>query len=218
MKGLNDKIKKSKEVIKEALSRWSPDIGIAFSGGKDSLAILGLLREMYGRVSLPVLFNDTGVLFNETVDYVKGLAELWDMEMVLAKPVFYHAQIKGERERCCWALKIEPSEWAMKMGGWRACLVGIRWDEHESRSDEDYFSERENGIWRVHPILHWTEADIWAFIRSRGLRANPLYAKGYRSIGCEPCTTPASEDEAERAGRAQDKEQIMRQLRGLGYW
>jgi len=91
---------------------------------------------------------------------------------------------------------------------------------------------------RVHPILHWTELDVWKYIREKGLPMNPLYfskkGKRYRSLGCMCCTTPiestaSNVDEIidelrttkipERAGRSQDKERedTMRKLRALGY-
>lgn len=91
---------------------------------------------------------------------------------------------------------------------------------------------------RVHPILHWREIDVWSFIQSRGLPCNPMYfstnGHRYRSLGCEPCTNPITSTastidevieelrntkEAERAGRAQDKENWanMNALRSLGY-
>lgn len=91
---------------------------------------------------------------------------------------------------------------------------------------------------RIHPILHWRELDVWEYVKREGLPINPMYYatddQRYRSLGCEPCTFPiassaASIDEiveelkttriAERAGRAQDKEQgfTMQKLRALGY-
>ncbi|MFB0504959.1 MAG: phosphoadenosine phosphosulfate reductase family protein, partial [Candidatus Bathyarchaeia archaeon] len=91
---------------------------------------------------------------------------------------------------------------------------------------------------RVHPILHWTELDVWEYVKQEGLPINPLYfAKDgmrYRSLGCKPCTVPtpskastideiveelAVTEVPERAGRAQDKERayMMQKLRSLGY-
>jgi len=99
---------------------------------------------------------------------------------------------------------------------------------------------------RVHPILHWTELDIWRFIKQEGLPMNPLYFadyvkkkygwknKRFRSLGCECCTSPVASnaktidgiieylkntDVEERSGRSQDKEkeQVMRRLRAMGY-
>jgi sulfate adenylyltransferase subunit 2 len=91
---------------------------------------------------------------------------------------------------------------------------------------------------RVHPILHWTELDVWNYIKEKSIPINPLYysknGKRFRSLGCVPCTVPIESnaktideiiDELktteieERAGRSQDKEreQVMRRLRSLGY-
>lgn len=91
---------------------------------------------------------------------------------------------------------------------------------------------------RVHPILHWTELDVWKFIKEKNLPISPLYISKngyrYRSLGCMPCTVPIKSDAKtideiieelktttieERSGRSQDKEkeQVMRRLRSLGY-
>ena len=105
------------------------------------------------------------------------------------------------------------------------------WDQYKSQK------ETEQHL-RVHPILHWTEVDIWKYIKREKLPINPLYfakdGKRYRSLGCQPCTAPVESsakniDEiikeveeskvAERSGRAQDKEEAnaMQKLRALGY-
>jgi len=105
------------------------------------------------------------------------------------------------------------------------------WDQYTTEADEDYHL-------RVHPLLHWREIDIWRYIKRENLPVNRLYfareGKRYRSLGCQTCCSPvpseaASVDEiiaelqatrtAERAGRAQDKEDAytMQKLRALGY-
>jgi sulfate adenylyltransferase subunit 2 len=132
-------------------------------------------------------------------------------------------------------------------------IVGVRADEEGSRSKERYFSPRDrNNDWdvgdqppelwnqfktdfapgthlRIHPLLDWTELNIWEYIERENIPMVSLYfdqgeGKRYRSLGCGPCTTPIDStaknveeiiDElksgklknvAERSGRAQDKE------------
>lgn len=132
-------------------------------------------------------------------------------------------------------------------------IVGVRADEEGSRSKERYFSPRNvNNDWnaddqppefwgqyktdfapgthvRIHPLLDWTELDIWEYIKREGVPVVSLYfnqgdGKRYRSLGCWPCTNPVESDAstldeiieelrsgkfarvAERSGRAQDKE------------
>jgi phosphoadenosine phosphosulfate reductase len=97
-------------------------------------------------------------------------------------------------------------------------MVGIRWDEHPARSSETYFSPREDHM-RVHPILHFTEKDVWSYIRRNNVPYNPLYDKGYRSLGAKIDTEPVADPDApERAGREKEKEKIMERLRELGYF
>lgn len=141
-----------------------------------------------------------------------------------------------------------------------AVLSGIRWDEQESRAKETFFSPRheENKYPphdRVHPILQYTEADIWETtwsvmvpdlveeypgdaspprnieelphgVNVTDLPISPKYFDGFRSLGSEISTEKTSsepawiqnmDDTVERAGRAQDKEGVMNQLRDLGY-
>ncbi|WP_160670002.1 sulfate adenylyltransferase subunit CysD [Clostridium sp. C8-1-8] len=145
-------------------------------------------------------------------------------------------------------------------------IVGVRADEEGSRSKERYFSPRDkNNDWdvaeqppefwnqyktdfapgthvRIHPLLDWTELDIWEYIKRENIEMVSLYfdqgeGKRYRSLGCYPCTTPVEStaknvDEiieelktgkfaniAERSGRAQDKEDGggLEELRKNGY-
>jgi phosphoadenosine phosphosulfate reductase len=104
-------------------------------------------------------------------------------------------------------------------------FVGIRWDEHPARAEEQFTSLREDPPHtRVHPILPLTEADIWTIMRNEHLPTHPLYAQGYRSLDSREAEKlderPAWEQElgvGERAGREQDKEGLMERLRALGY-
>jgi phosphoadenosine phosphosulfate reductase len=108
-----------------------------------------------------------------------------------------------------------------------ALATAIRWDEQESRVAEDYFSPRKNpDHTRVHPILHFKERDIWDTIQEYKIPFCSLYYQGYRSLGAKGSTSKNSdipaweqdlENTTERAGRGQDKEQVMEQLRTLGY-
>lgn len=85
---------------------------------------------------------------------------------------------------------------------------------------------------RVHPLLNWFEHEVWEYVVDHKLPVNPLYFRGYRSLGCEPCTvtvmTPSKSvreiaekvkksKTGERSGRSQDKEMAMERLRAWGY-
>ena len=112
----------------------------------------------------------------------------------------------------------------------KAVITGIRWDEQDARATETYFSPRGDKYTpahtRIHPILHFTEKEIWEAIMLVKVPFCSLYKEGYRSLGAKGTTKKAGSKPAweqdfdkvkERAGRRQDKEGIMANLRKLGY-
>ena len=115
----------------------------------------------------------------------------------------------------------------LEENGVKLLSTAIRWDEQEARTAEDYFSPRtEPKHTRLHPILHFKERDVWDTIHKYKIPFCSLYYQGYRSLGAKGSTTKISdipaweqdlENTSERAGRGQDKEEIMEKLRDLGY-
>jgi len=109
----------------------------------------------------------------------------------------------------------------------QALATAIRWDEQTARIAETYFSPRSNPAHtRIQPILHFKERDIWNFIFTYKVPFCVLYKEGYRSLGAKGSTVKMSdipaweqdlENTTERAGRGQNKEEVMGKLRDLGY-
>ena len=128
---------------------------------------------------------------------------------------------------CNHLMKTVPMREFILKYGITAISTAIRWDEQEARKEEDYFSSRTNPEHiRIHPILHFRERDIWIAVFKYDIPYNKLYKMGYRSLGAKCATGRASdipawmqdlENTPERVGRGQDKEQVMEQLRALGY-
>ncbi len=124
-------------------------------------------------------------------------------------------------------MKIYPLKKFLIENHIQALITGVRWDEQEARSNENFFSSRKDPEHiRVHPILHMKERDIWDTIHKYNVPYCSLYELGYRSIGAKSSTkkvasVPAWEQDlentSERAGRLQEKEKIMASLRQLGY-
>ncbi|MEW6387780.1 MAG: phosphoadenosine phosphosulfate reductase family protein [Thermodesulfobacteriota bacterium] len=222
LKTLDDKVAKSKEILKEALERFPDKIALAWTGGKDSTTTLHLLREVGGgQVTVPVLNIDTSVKFKEIYEFRDRLAREWQLNLVIERndEALQEIQIAQDKEECCLRLKAEVIARSLLKYGWQALITGMRWDEHADRAQEEYFVHRDAPPhWRVQPILHFTEMDIWQYIKSRQVPFCSLYSRGYRSLGCEPCTQLGRADRAERAGRDRAKEEIMRRLRAMGYF
>ncbi|HNR99032.1 MAG TPA: sulfate adenylyltransferase subunit CysD [Planctomycetota bacterium] len=253
-------------LIREAYHRFDP-LGCLWSMGKDSTVLLHLVRKAFlGKFPFPVLHLDTGYKLAGIYRFRDRIAAEWGVPLVVVKNEAALAAGMGPdsagRLACCTALKTEALKGALAEHGFRAVLLGIRRDEHGVRAKERYVSPRtadftwdagrqtaelwdlyarresEEAHLRVHPLLHFTEADVWRYVRRERLPVCDLYfAKGgrrYRSIGCEPCCEPVASNAAtvddiireigegrseERDGRAQDKEnaRAMEQLRALGY-
>ena len=262
---LQDLEKRSIAIIREAKAQFKR-LGVLWSTGKDSTTSLWLCKKaFFGRIPFPVIHIDTGYKFREIYKFRDEIAKEWGFNLLVAKNE--EAIEKGMspekgRFECCTLLKTEALKDLIKREKFDALILSIRRDEHGIRGKERYFSPRDEEfkwdyknqpaeMWdlyvkpaedyshmRVHPILHWTEFEVWQYVKQEGLPVNPLYfakdGKRYRSLGCQPCTVPIPSsaktiDEiveelrtskiSERAGRAQDKEKayMMQKLRALGY-
>jgi sulfate adenylyltransferase subunit 2 len=252
-------------LVREAYARFR-NIALLWSIGKDSTALLWIARKaFFGKIPFPVIHIDTGFKFREIYNFRAAYSTQWGLDLIVSRNT---AALKRNtapangKFACCNALKTEALQITLKEHGFKALLLAIRRDEHGIRAKERYFSPRqENFTWdyrnqpaevwdfytsaiakqqhlRIHPMLHWTELDIWRYIAREKIPIVDLYrarnGKRYRSIGCQPCCAPVNSradtirkiirelkttKEAERDGRAQDKEDTytMQRLRSLGY-
>lgn len=219
---LKSKISFSEDIIKEAHNRFGEKIAIAFTGGKDSTVLLDLVRKTFnGTIPFKVINIDTSAEFPEIIDFRDKLKEVWgfDLKIYSNKEAIKSIVIAENRQECCNSLKTIPIKNAIKDLSLKGLMTGIRKDEQAARSGEIYFSKREHPHhYRIHPILHFTETDIWNYIKLNNLPFCSLYEQGYRSIDCMPCTKKGQAGDAERAGRSEEKEAVMDRLRDLGYF
>ena len=218
MKNLDWKVKESVRVIKEANKKWYPNIGIAFTGKKDSTVLAYLICNHVNKIP-KALFIDHGEHFPETVSNVEKVSKMWGLDLTVLKDDGYSKNLsKNQLRKQIYKYKIDAIEKALELNEWNALYTAIRWDEQVARSSESYFSKRETH-YRVHPLLHFTEEDIWQYIRMNNLPYNPLYDLGYRSIGEKGFTKRAKYmQDNERSGRDKSKEEVMDRLRSLGYF
>jgi phosphoadenosine phosphosulfate reductase len=106
----------------------------------------------------------------------------------------------AQRQDCCAIRKVEPFNRAV--AGYKAWVTGVRREQSEARAGNQPLQlDARNGLQKVSPLLDWTEAEIWEYIRAKQLPYNPLHDRGFPSIGCAPCTRAIQPGEDHRAGR-----------------
>jgi len=232
MKQLDELVNQTEFILKEAKAKFKNPVFL-WAGGKDSTAMLDIARKAFSKLPKfpwPVMLLDTNYQFTETYDYMEKYAEEWGLDFTRHKNI--EALSKGinphttSHFECCQKLKTENLAKAIIENDYDACILGIRWDEHGVRGKESFFSIRKEPRehMRVHPMLNWSERQVWQYLKSNKVPYNPLYDRVehgdqvIRSIGCWPCTKTTHIDNVEeRAGRSLDKEQLMEDLRALGY-
>ncbi len=197
------------------------DISIAWKGGKDTTTLMHIILTVYdGRIPYPVMFNDTTIEFPEMYKFIEKMTHQWNLNLIIERHSdedleLYKKAKRKEKEEIARIAKIHSLQRALKKNQFKGYMLGIRSDENPARANESYFSKRSDHV-RIHPLLHFTEQDVWDYIRLFNVPYSPLYDKGYRSIGEKPFTKKAKD--GERSGRDQTKEQQMEKLRQMGYW
>lgn len=225
---MQDHLESQTEYILKETKALFKNPAILWAGGKDSTTLLYITKMIFGKVPFPVIFLETGFKFRETYEFLERIEKAWDLNLIRAKNMQAILRLtspeKDGRFLCCNLLKTENLKKIIIKNKFDAVIVAIRWSEQGIRGKEDFFSIRKDPPhYRVHPLLDWSEQNIWTYIKKHNIPYNPLYDrkignKFYRSIGCYPCTKPTDRKlNEERSGRAQDKEEIMEQLRALGY-
>src|ERR1019366_9363345 len=104
------------------------------------------------------------------------------------------------RKRCCHIRKVEPLKRAL--AGKRAWITGMRRDQAVTRAILEVSSfDADHGLQKFNPLLDWTNAEVWEYIKQNDVPYNKLHDRFYPSIGCEPCTRSVTPGEDIRSGR-----------------
>ncbi|HET7774262.1 MAG TPA: phosphoadenylyl-sulfate reductase [Burkholderiaceae bacterium] len=174
-----------------------------------------ILTDVVGRLKLPlaIFMLDTGRLHSETLAMVGRVKERYAIEVEIYQPqdtkVKQYVQQHGLnafyesvelRKDCCGIRKVEPLARALRDRP--AWVTGQRRAQSVTRTDlkiEDFDST--HGLPKFNPLTEWTDAEVRAYISAFDVPVNALHARGYPSIGCEPCTRAIKPGEDPRAGR-----------------
>ncbi len=156
---------------------------------------------------------DTGRLFPETYEVWAETERRYDLLIravhpdaaALARltdrqgPMGFRASVAA-REACCGVRKVAPL--AMALDGVAGWVTGLRRSQSAARRATRFAeADMERGLVKLAPLFDWTAEAVASHIRSLDIPYNPLFDRGFASIGCQPCTRPVRVGESERAGR-----------------
>ncbi|MGC8639606.1 MAG: phosphoadenylyl-sulfate reductase [Isosphaeraceae bacterium] len=196
-----------REILRWAVERFFPRLTMATAFGPEGCILIHFLAEIEPRLKI---FNlDTGYQFPETLVLRDRIAERYGIEVELVSAdttVSEYERLHGgplyvtHSDQCCYERKIVPLRRALV--GYDSWITAIRADQSAHRAKASVVGwDAKFSLVKVNPLLYWTRRDVWAFIVANHVPYNPLHDQGYPSIGCWPCTRPATEGQEERAGR-----------------
>jgi len=168
----------------------------------------------YQGAGLPVFTLDTQLLFDETLELKRRLENFFEIRIESIHPeqtpeeqVREHGPELWSRapDLCCTMRKVLPLQ--KKLEQLAVWITGLRRQQSDTRQQtqilELYHFDvlRDHYILKLNPMANWSREAVWEYIAANKIPYNPLHDRGYRSIGCWPCTKAVSQGANERAGR-----------------
>ena len=181
-------------------------LAVVSSFGAESAIVLAHAAEVDRRT--PVLFLDTGRLFDETLRYRDRLIRhlrLEDVRTIVPNPERLAGEDRlsllwlDDPDRCCAIRKVEPLIGALD--GFAAWVSGRKRYQGGTRAALPLFESDDAGRIKINPLANWSRDRIVEEFRRRDLPRHPLEAQGYSSIGCATCSARTVAGEDPRAGR-----------------
>ncbi len=179
------------ERVRWAYEQYGDQLVLTTSFGVQSAVMLHLVTSQIP--DIPVVFIDTGYLFPETYRFAEDLTERLNLNLKTyrsLKSAAHQEAIYGKLwEKGLEGLdqynkmnKVEPMNRAVQEIGAKAWLSGLRRNQSSSRQNRQV-AEKQNKIWKVYPILDWSDRDIYNYLTENSLPYHPLWDEGYVSVG-----------------------------------
>jgi phosphoadenosine phosphosulfate reductase len=204
--------KEPQEVLRWGIERFGQRLAIGTSFQAAGMAILDMAWHIDPTVR--VFTIDTGRLHQETYELMERVRERYHLTLEVYYPDAAELEAFVRREginafyrsvplrlHCCQIRKVNPTKRALAtLDAW---VTGLRREPWVSRMNipKVEIDHDHGGLLKLNPLADWTEEEVWAYIREHDVPYNALYDRGYRSIGCAPCTRPIGPQEEARAGR-----------------
>ena len=195
-----------------AWDRFGPraSIGTSYQGA----GLVMIHKAVQAGLPLPVFTLDTGLLFPETLELKRRLESFFEIRIESINPEQTPEEQTAEHgpelwnrapDLCCTIRKVLPLQ--KKLEQLAVWITGLRRQQSDARQRtqilELYHFDvlRDHYILKLNPMANWSREAVWEYIAANKIPYNPLHDRGYRSIGCWPCTRAVGEGVNERAGR-----------------
>ncbi|MDP6044699.1 MAG: phosphoadenylyl-sulfate reductase [Phycisphaerae bacterium] len=193
------KVDRSLYLIEQAYKEYGEALVVANSLGKDSSAVWHLAKRVSTDIRgfiVTTRFKPLGTkqFMAEEVARCPELRVFSNDEEIADK------LYETDPDKCCDILKVAPTRQAIREMSVKCWITGLRCTEGRTRTNFKEVEELDKGLIKLNPILIWYEREIWQYLALNKVPVNPLYAEGYRSLGCAPCTK-ITQGADERAGR-----------------
>jgi phosphoadenosine phosphosulfate reductase len=202
----------AEEVLAGVLAEFPDQVALVSSFGAEAAVLLHMVAGLDRHV--PVLMIDSLLLFEETLAYQRTLSDhlgltnvqhLHPDAMDLARLDPDSTLHRRDTDACCEIRKVAPLDRALRR--WPVSITGRKRYQAQTRATLDVF-EADGDRLRVNPLAQWSAQDLRAYMDAHNLPRHPLVVRGFRSIGCWPCTTPVAEGEDDRAGRWRGSDKV----------
>ena len=184
---------------------------LASSLGAEDMVLTDVILRL--GIAIEIFTLDTGRLHPETLELLERVRERYGYDIRIFQPdsaaveryvselgldaIYRSVEL---RKSCCEIRKVEPL--ARALTGKSAWVTGLRRAQSVTRTQPPLGEfDAAHGLWKFNPLAEWSEPEVWEYLQSRGVPYNALHDRGFRSIGCAPCTRPTTVGEDLRAGR-----------------
>lgn len=193
------KVQRSLELIEQAHKQFGDSVVVAHSLGKDSSAVWHLAQQVSPKIRGFIV--TTRFKPPETRQFMaEEVARFPELKIFSNDESIPDELYKTEPDKCCEILKVKPTRQAIKEMAVKCWITGLRCTEGRTRTNFREIEQLDKSLVKINPILLWYEREVWQYLALNRIAVNPLYAKGYRSLGCLPCTR-ITQNRNERAGR-----------------
>ncbi len=202
----------AEQVLAWGFETFGDRLAVCTSFQAEGMAILDMAVRLAPR--LRVFTIDTGRLSPETYDLMAEVNRRYSLRIEIVLPdsrevesltsrhgpnLFYDGV--PQRMACCEVRKVRPL--ARKLRTLEAWITGLRRSQNETRAEvrKVEIDRAHGGLVKLNPLADWTASQVEEYLTQHQVPRHALYAQGYTSIGCGPCTRPTKPGEDPRAGR-----------------